>query len=214
MICSFPQIIFRIFKNNSRKFIHQCIGIFSNQLWHKREVDFPFFRQWNRQSFTGCIYARDNFRFFNGALRKHIRFTFKISVVIKFFQRTKQKITGILAKCPFVWPRVDKTIFLSKGIIHLIKNGLLCFNGRIWTFVKLHIYQLLCAISNCNHSYNTFCCLFRGIYHFHHRIFTIIHLLIKNCITEIFYGWICRNNLFSRKIIHHIYRINLPCNMI
>ena len=116
-VCRLPVAASRVEENDTVQLVNQFILTFAGELCHIVHIHTGFFRDGQRQRFRCCVHRGHDLMRLDRALRKNIRFSLQLAVLIQNFQRTEQIIGAVVRERETVGAGIDKTVFAGKRII-------------------------------------------------------------------------------------------------
>ena len=123
----------------------------------------------------------------DGALGEHIRFAFKIALLVDHFQGTEQIIGRISGKGQGVAAGIDKAEFLREAVIQAVQFRLLFRDCRVRVIVQLGVHQVMDAIPQGYHALHPFQGGSVQIGTHHDGVLPEIHLPVFHGIGVVFY---------------------------
>ena len=78
----------------------------------------------------------------DGAFGEHIRFALEVALLVQHFQRTQQKIAGVITESQTVSPAAQQAIFLGLVIVKIVQIALLSLNILVRITLGLVINEL------------------------------------------------------------------------
>ena len=112
-----PFSAYWVEENDAVQLVNQVFLTFSGKLRHILHIHAGFFRNGQRQCFRSCVHRGHDLMRLDGSLRKNIRFSFQLAVLIQNFQRTEQIIGAVVREREIVGAGVDKTVLGRERII-------------------------------------------------------------------------------------------------
>ena len=144
-----------VLEDNALQILHDLRNFLrsAHQTGHILQVHAGLLPNGHRQGLHRRVHAGDGLTVLDGALGEHIRLALQISFIVHHFQRTQQRVGGILFKGPLVAKAVQQAVFLRESVIELVELGLLRLDYIVPGVFQLQINELPGAVPNGDHAH-------------------------------------------------------------
>ena len=124
----------------------------------------------------------------DGSLGEHICLTDQLTLVVQNFQRTQQRIGGILSECKPVSGAAQQTIFLGELVIELVEIGLLRLDFAVLRSMQLQINELPGTVPDGDHALDALGGHFAQLYLVHAGVLAEVQFSMGQGKAEIAYS--------------------------